>query len=294
MEYSNRNKQEIGKRFTARWPFFLIGISAVFLLVSGIKLMNYYDSYAEEAALNDKLQEIKNGIGATASSNSNVADKMPGNSDEAVNDGLQALSPLEQSALLKDTMVTMNPDYVGWLEIAETSISYPVVFRNNDYYINHDFEGKQNSHGTIFLDETCNEESLIWLIHGHHMKDGTMFAGLSKYKNKEYLQNHIRIGFDAGEGVETYRVYAAALIDFSSETPEKPAFHYEKLPGDAEEYAQWQVLLRQNSYWYDDTWAVPDTETENGGLPDVLVLSTCEYGTQLQRLIVVAVRDGAY
>lgn len=292
MEHSNQSKPKTGKRFTARWPFFLIGISVVFLLVGGINLVRYYNSYMKESALNDRLQEIRNEIGTAKMPNtSESAENKAENHDNSVSGGAQELSPLEQSTLLKETMVMINPDYVGWLEITDTNVSYPVVLRDNDYYIDHDFEGKKNNHGAIFLDETCHEELRIWLIHGHHMKDGTMFAGLSEYKDKVYLQNHRQIMFDAGEGMECYRVYAAALIDFSSETQEAPAFHYEKLPGDDTEYMQWQMQLKRNAYWYDETVAGLDAESETGLLPEILVLSTCEYGTPLQRLIVVAVKD---
>ena len=204
MDTSNDNKQQKGKRSAARWPFFLIGISVLLLLIGGVQLIRYYGSYREEAALNDRLQQIRTDIAegkAQAGTEADAAADSQGAGQAANQDPEAALTPLEQSAALQQAMADINPDYIGWLELPDTTISYPVVWRDNDYYINHDFEGKANSHGAIILDETCNEESLIWLIHGHHMKDGTMFAGLSKLKNKDYIKSHTSLTFDAGEGV---------------------------------------------------------------------------------------------
>lgn len=281
MDISNDNNQKKGKRSAARWPFFLIAISGVLLLTGGVQLLSYYSSYQEETALNDKLQQIRTDIAGT--------------SDERVMGDVTAnsLAPLEQSADLRKAMTEINPEYIGWLDVEDTLISYPVVWRDNEYYIDHDFEGRKNRHGAIFFDETCNKDSLIWLIHGHHMKDGTMFAGLGEYKNKEYLKNHTELTLDVGEGAQTYGIYAAALIDFTQETELTPAFHYEKLPGTMEEFTRWHNNLRKNAYWYDEEKAPELMDRQTGELPEVLVLSTCEYGTEVQRLIVVAVKIAA-
>ena len=44
-----------------------------------------------------------------------------------------------------------NEDYVAYLYIPDTEIEYPVVQRNNSYYLNHNFYGEKNAHGTIFF-----------------------------------------------------------------------------------------------------------------------------------------------
>ncbi len=259
-----------------------MGISLLMLVIAGVPLWQYYQSYREERALHDRLQQIRQEIGQEGETVQEIPTQL---SDVEAGTVLSApLSPKEQSALLRQTMAEINPDYVGWLEIKDTTISYPVVFRDNTYYINHDFEGKANSHGAIFLDETWSKESKVWLIHGHHMKDGTMFAGLAEYKDKEYLSKHRAISFDVGEGVENYQIYAAALIDFSQETELAPAFHYEKLPESEETMEQWQNNLKKNAYWYDENIISARMQEP------VVVLSTCEYGTDLQRLILVAVK----
>lgn len=84
-------------------------------------------------------------------------------------------------------MVSRNPDYVFWLWIPGTEISYPTV-KNviPGYYLNHTFSGEENPCGSIF----CGEEAENLIIYGHNMKDGSMFADLKQYINKNYFREH--------------------------------------------------------------------------------------------------------
>ena len=53
-------------------------------------------------------------------------------------------------------LAAINPDLVGWLELGgEEGFSAPVVQRDNDYYLRHDFYGRESRHGTVFLDFRC-------------------------------------------------------------------------------------------------------------------------------------------
>jgi len=289
MDYSNHNKQKKGKRSAARWPFFLIGFSALLLIVSGVFLLKYYDSYRKEQELSGQLLELKEGI--IGSTEADPAEPS-GNGNVSGETGSEVvLSPEERSALLWDQMIQLNADYVGWIELKDSKLSYPIVARDNIFYLDHDFEGKSNKHGAIFLDENCKNGSGIWLIHGHHMKDGTMFAGLSELKDKKYLESHRNITIDMGAGEQNYRIYALALVDFTTDTAETPAFHYENLPVDEEALKVWKTQLINHSFWYDGQMQWPEDLLQTENTPNLLVLSTCEYGTEEQRLVVVAVKE---
>lgn len=73
-----------------------------------------------------------------------------------------------------------NPDTVGWIGISGI-VHLPVVYRDNAYYLTHDFDGKRNDSGALFLDQgtpvTAQTQNL--LIHGHSMYDGSMFGLLT-------------------------------------------------------------------------------------------------------------------
>lgn len=264
------------KQLRDKWAYGLIAVSLIIFIYSVVQILLYATDFGKETVLEVQLQKIHE---------KTLPEKMQEIS--IVPENKQSELDKDVSARIKNELLAMNPDYVGWLEISDTEITNPVVFRDNDYYLSHDFSGKANRHGTLFLDAKCNEEDAVWLIHGHHMKDGTMFAGLKNFKKIAYLQEHKVLTFDFGEGDIAYQLYAAALIDFSVESEGGYAFHYEKLPKSDTDFADWQKQLKVYSYWYDDEAA---SLCDRTATQDVMVLSTCEYGTDFQRLILTFVK----
>lgn len=264
--------------FRDKFPIIIMILSAGILLFAAYELIGYYGKFRGEAELDARLQGIRDKIIAEEPSA-----EQPDMPEEQQNKAQHVMSEL----------AAINPDYIGWITLQDTALSYPVVQRiqDNDYYLDHDFEGKENSHGAIFLDGGCDVEFPVWLIHGHHMKDKTMFGSLKYLEKTDYLQEHTTLYFDGGDGDEEYQIYAAALIDFSKENESFRSFHYEEIPVTTESFLEWQNNLKRYSYWYDTQYEERLKEISSGlESREVLVLSTCEYGTSLQRLIVAAIR----
>lgn len=94
------------------------------------------------------------------------------------------------------TLRDQNPDVVAWIRIPGTQIDYPVAQGDdNDYYLHHDLNGNDSASGTIFLDyaDQADFSSLHNLFYGHHMRDGSMFKDICKYKDQEYFDKHKEI-----------------------------------------------------------------------------------------------------
>lgn len=77
---------------------------------------------------------------------------------------------------------------VGWIQINDTGIDYPVLYhegdsRSSQYYLYRDYRGNPDDWGSVFIDYRSTEstKSKNVIMHGHHMNDGTMFAGMLKY-----------------------------------------------------------------------------------------------------------------
>ena len=110
----------------------------------------------------------------------------------------------------------INPDYVGWISIAGTSISYPVVRgADNEKYVHETFSGAQNNSGAIFLDYRCkkNFSSPVNIIYGHSMNDGSMFAPIRKYQDFNYIAQFpvITIATEKGD-ILNYRIFDAKRV----------------------------------------------------------------------------------
>lgn len=87
----------------------------------------------------------------------------------------------------------VNPDVIGWICSPDTTINYPVVQGDdNAYYLKHLADGTENRNGCPFLDvqnrpDFTDDNSIIY---GHHMQNGTMFAGVSWYEDQSYYDEH--------------------------------------------------------------------------------------------------------
>lgn len=91
---------------------------------------------------------------------------------------------------------SQNQDIAGWIYIRGTTIDYPIVQgKDNEEYLHQNFNKKKSSSGTIFLDNNCKKDftSDNNIIYGHHMKNGTMFAQLLKFREKSFLKKHNEI-----------------------------------------------------------------------------------------------------
>ncbi len=110
-----------------------------------------------------------------------------------------------------------NKDTVGWISIPGI-VSLPVVYRDNTYYLTHDFSNADNRSGTLFLDEhhSLEADPQNLLIYGHNMRDGSMFGLLTHYRDLATLREHPLIEFSTLWEKEEYAVFAVVL---SSDDP---------------------------------------------------------------------------
>ena len=192
--------------------------------------------------------------------------------------GVALLSGAQLEELYNE-MHKVNGDYRLWLQIPDTKIDLPVTQFDNAYYLDHDFYGRKNARGTLFLDENCDVSHGRMLIHGHRMKDGTMFAGLSSYKNKDYAREHKTALICDFDEEKVFTFFAAAQINLD----EEGSFLYEELPAGEEELQAYVQELSGCSLWFDSPEVTEDSQ--------LLVLSTCDYGHENQRLAVFGIYE---
>lgn len=113
-----------------------------------------------------------------------------------------------------EALYARNHDLVGWLTIDEV-LDLPLVYRDNSYYLTHDFDRNPSTSGTLFLDENhpLREKTQNLLLHGHNMKDGTMFGRLTQYEQSvDYLKAHPFVELSTLWEEETYVVFAVLVV----------------------------------------------------------------------------------
>lgn len=118
--------------------------------------------------------------------------------------------PAEQSAAERNiqALIAENADCIGWLTIDGTNISYPVMHTPSDpqKYLRRNFYGKYSQSGVPFLDGRCDLQSTNLIIYGHNMRNGTMFSGLKRYVDREFLNAHRTVKFETVDGIRYYTV----------------------------------------------------------------------------------------
>lgn len=176
-----------------------------------------------------------------------------------------------------------NPDCIYWLRIPGTDINYPVMHRpdEKDYYLARDFNGEWSVHGTLYMAEECDPvTSDNRIIYGHHMQDGSMFAGLEEYKKEAFYREHKHIELETLSGHEDYTIVAA----FSVPVYTGNDFQYYAFINAEDEAAYDRFIseCRKRSYYETGQTAVYRQQ--------LLTLSTCEYSHKNGRMVIVAVR----
>ncbi len=115
----------------------------------------------------------------------------------------------------------INPDVTAWLAAGDGRIDYPVVRgKDNDYYLSHLFNGERNKLGAIFMDcrSSGDFSDRNTIIYGHKMKDGSMFASLSNYKDQAYYDGHPDMMLYTPGGNYKIELFAGTVTDGSYES----------------------------------------------------------------------------
>ena len=190
-----------------------------------------------------------------------------------------------------------NLDTIGWISIPGTEIDYPVMYtpEDPDFYLNHGFDREPSAGGMIYLDagddcggrkaqEPAEEEAAKrnnFILYGHHMKNGTMFAGLEQYRSAEFFEEHRTIFFDMLAGTGDYEVFAVFCMT-AREAGEQLAPYL--AAETKEQYGRLMETVRVKSlHGLKETPEWPRR---------LLTLMTCEYTQNEGRLFLMAYEKG--
>ena len=171
----------------------------------------------------------------------------------------------------------MNNDLIGWLYIPDTVIQYPIVAStDNDYYLTHTFDRTENACGSIFMDKGNKKDfsSDNTILHGHNMKNGTMFGSLREFEEKSYWQSHPYIWIIRENIALKYEIFSVGITEAASDV-------YILEFGSEESFRNYIVNRTKLGAIYETGVNV----TTNDKL---LTLSTCTSDTEVGRRVVQA------
>lgn len=203
-------------------------------------------------------------------------------------DKTQVTEEKTERMLQVEELQKTNSDIVGWLEIENTGINFPVLqTTDNSYYMTHDYEKNYSSHGSIFLDKDYDWDipSSNLLIYGHNITTGAMFNELLKYNDEKYYKEHPTIRFTTNKEDAEYEIIAVfkSRVYYKSEQNVFRYYYFINAENE-EEYNEYVENAKKASLY--DTG-----ETAKYG-DQLITLSTCSYHTEDGRFAIVARKEG--
>ena len=201
---------------------------------------------------------------------------LPTDSPSEKQDGVEPDAPSCPIEVDFDALREINPDVVGWIYSPGTEICYPVVqAENNDKYLRHDLYGNYLVSGTVFVDYRCAspEECKNYVIYGHNMDDGSMFASLLGYKKQSYYDEHPVLYYLTPEKNYEIELFVGGVVDMDS-----VIYESDPEPDELEELLT--LLSSVGTFKSDVTASAGDS---------LVTLSTCmhSYESSKERFIVV-------
>jgi sortase B len=119
-----------------------------------------------------------------------------------------------------EKLTKMYEDMVGWIEIKNTTFSYPVMqtVDEPEYYLNRNEKGEYSFYGTPFLDARCTWDSDELLIYGHNINGRRFFGFLHNYGEESFYRKHKNLYFTRVNETELkYPIVAVIRTDIDSD-----------------------------------------------------------------------------
>lgn len=202
-------------------------------------------------------------------------------SNSAGNDN-RKVAILDQYAIL----YSMYPDVVGWVKVDGTPIDYPVMqdTTGRDYYLNHNFEGKEDNKGAPFVDTDTRIKPLDSniVIYGHNTRDGSMFGDLDYYLDEKFYKKHPTISFDTIYKTGTYQIVAVVKTHVRNHDESGFRYYWFRNYENRGEFQDLLDFISENQLY--------DTGEHLSYGDNMIMLSTCEYTVENGRLVVIAKR----
>ncbi len=202
-------------------------------VISGLAYMNWYEANLEAQRIELAEREAQAALAAA------LAAELEAEKARIAEETLKALTVKAKRPLMEVNIPAppppvprqnildwqaRNPDTIGYITIENSKVNYPVVQgADNDYYLNYTFDHIKATRGSIFLDSTIDYDPYNlpkhFIIHGHHMKDGSMFHNVARYKDKKFFFDHPYIRLETLYYDTVWRVFSVYVCGSNEYVP---------------------------------------------------------------------------
>lgn len=175
-----------------------------------------------------------------------------------------------------------NPDVYAYLTIEGTAIDYPILqsVDGSIDYLNTTIDKQEGLPGSVYTENVNTQDfhDANTVVYGHNMKDGSMFASLLNYRDKNYLNEHPDIVVYLPDKKITYHIYAAVTFD---DRYIMESYNFDTLSGREEYLNDIRTFGENDGVFQDDI--MPTNENQ------LITLSTCTDNPE-ERFLVVGVK----
>lgn len=258
-----------------------IGILLLITLISGGLLFSYIYSLRRASNEFHDLAQIFSDSQIAEKASKKESQKQPVKTDSLPEATVEEKIDM---TLIFEELHGQNEDIAGWISISGTNINYPVMHTpdNPEYYLHRNFDKAYSISGVPFIDAHSSLEprSDNILIHGHNMKNGSMFSQLLAYKDKAFLEANATIDFYTFSKKQTYDIMAVFPAEVYNNHNTKFNYHTFVNAVSQEDFNRYISSIKEASLF--------DTGVEAQYGDDFLTLSTCAYHTTHGRFVVIA------
>ncbi len=241
-------------------------VSLAALIISSVYMVSYFYEGTEQGQVNTEIRDIYNKTNFVKN-------------DEGRYESF-------------DTLLEQNSDTIAWLSVPNCNVDNPVVLgEDNDFYLNHNFLKESSRYGTLFLDcsakVSAEKTSQNLVVHGHKMRDGSMFGSLDNYKNINFYKENPVFSLKTLYDNSQYKIFAVAITNASKEDDNGYVFNYMRPDFDTkEQFLGWINDVKERS--------IINTGVDIEEDDMIVTLSTCTYEFDDARLVIFArkVRSG--
>ncbi len=202
MKYSDSNDTNEGRKKSKKVPLYILLVIFLLILLAGLGyvLFVFIGNLKAQNDYNDLRSKV------SVSSDTSTVPQTSGVSDSVAD------NPVDF-----DELKEINEDIYAWINIPNTNVDYPVLQSGDSdfFYLDHDIYKNYLFAGSIYS-ESCNSKDFSdrnTVLYGHNMLDGSMFATLHRFEDKDFFDENKYIYVYQQNRKLTYEIVSAYNYD---------------------------------------------------------------------------------